>query len=132
MALKIAKDSLSHAETIVANAEDLSIIDKKYNLYLSFRTYQSTLFDYRAALHEAYRILNRRGIFIISIPIMFPKEDGSIAKGLLRPGNKEIKPDMCYANEVASSIASTAQCLQFNNVSIDDRSPFELFIIGER
>jgi SAM-dependent methyltransferase len=130
-ALATAKRSMPWADTIEASAEDLGpIATDSVDAYFSFRTYQSTLFDVRAALHEAYRVLRRKGIFVISIPIMFPKEDGTIAKGLLRPGEKE--PDMAYARGVACGIAETATCLQFNNVGVDERSPFELIILGER
>jgi uncharacterized protein len=128
--LAFAKEKIPCADIIEASAEDLNqIMNDSIDIYFSFRTYQSTLFDIRAALHEAYRVLTRKGVLIISIPIMFPKKDGSIAKGLLRPGGKE--PDMEYALKVAHGVADMATCLQFKNVRVDDRSPFELFIIGE-
>lgn len=130
-ALSLAKKTIPSAKTLEACAEELhQVPDDSVDIYFSFRTYQSTLFDTRSALHEACRVLDRKGVFILSIPIMYPKAGGTIAKGLLRPGSKE--PDMDYAFSVASTIADTATCLQFQNVRVDERSPFELFILGER
>ncbi len=130
-ALTFARESLPHAKTVHANAEDLSgIRNDSVDVYFSFRTYQSTLFDVRFALHEAYRILSRKGRLILSIPIMYPKEDGTVAQGLLRPGTKETSMD--YAIQVAQRIAETAASLQFQLARVDDRSPFELFIVGQR
>lgn len=132
-ALAHAKASLPQANIYIENAENIASIKKdSIDIYLSFRTYQSTLFDTRAALHEAYRVLVHKGIFIISIPVMFPKSDGTVAQGLLKPGKDEEQPSMEYANFITESIASKARTLNFRNVRIDRRSPFEFYIIGER
>jgi len=132
-ALEFAKKDLPMATIFEDSAEALSHIQNEtIDIYFSFRTYQSTLFDIRASLHEAYRVLNRRGIFIISIPILFPKKDGTVAKGLLRPGVSSDETNMEYASNVASAIIERAECLQFQNVRFDHRSPYEFFIIGEK
>jgi SAM-dependent methyltransferase len=130
-ALALAKHSLPLARTFNASAEDLTGIgNDSVDVYFSFRTYQSTLFDIRSALHEAYRILSRKGWLVLSIPIMYLKKDGTVAKGLLRSGSEE--PSIEYASQVAQRIADAASCLQFQSVRVDERSPFELFIVGER
>lgn len=128
-ALSIAKKSIPQAVIIVASAEELTVIpDDSINVYFSFRTFQSTLFDVKAALHEAYRVLARNGVLIISIPTMFPMKDGTVSRGLLRQGER--KPSEKYAHEVAKGIADTAKILAFKDVRVDDRSPFELYVLA--
>lgn len=128
--LKSARSIYPKAASIVCSAENLEgIAYAAFDVYASFRTYQSSLFDITRALREARRVLNGNGFFIISVPIMFVKEDGSVRHGLLRHGDKD--PSDEYACEVVNRIASTAKRLQFKNVTCStDISPFEHYIIG--
>lgn len=74
-ALEYARAKLPNMSLYECAAEDMNIIlNSTIDLYLSFRTYQSSLFDRRASLHEAYRVLRNGGIAIVSIPIMYLKK----------------------------------------------------------
>ena len=130
-ALSYSKRTFPNAKISVASAENLTSVDSKSkDVYFSFRTYQSSLFDIKQALQEAYRVLRRDGVFVISIPIMFPREDGTITRGLLRSG--ESKPDINFAYEIASEIQKQARILGFNELSCNEESPYELYLIGHK
>ena len=69
-ALNYAQDKLKSSTLKVGSAENLKDIESfSIDLYISLRTYQSTLFDIKESLHEAYRVLAKGGGIVISIPI---------------------------------------------------------------
>jgi len=112
-------------------AEDLKDIpNSSIDLYLSFRVYQSTLFDRRISLHEAYRVLRNGGIIIISIPIMYLKTNGDVLPGLLPPYANI--PNMRFANDTVNRIRGYMKLLNFENVGINNKSPYEIYIYGQR
>jgi ubiquinone/menaquinone biosynthesis C-methylase UbiE len=130
-ALSNAKYLIPHVEIYVNDAEDLiSIPTSSIDLYLSFRTYQSTLFDKRDAIHEAYRVLRTGGICIISIPFMYLKSDGEVLQGLIPPGSKEISVE--YAIDIAERIEKLLKTLNFKHTGISRVSPFEIYVYGKR
>lgn len=130
-ALEYADKKYSQMTRFVCAAEDLNPIhNNSVDLYLSLRTFQSTLFDRRAALHEAYRVLRNGGIIVLSIPIMFRQPDGQVLAGLLPPGSKV--PNMGYAQCIAERIKEYLTILNFLDVKIDERSPFEIFLSAKR
>lgn len=130
-ALNYASRKLSNIEHFVCSAENLiSIPNSSIDLYLSFRTFQSTLFDRRAAVHEAYRVLRKGGVAIISIPTLYLKKDGEVLRGLIPPGSYE--PNLEYAAAIAARIKDYMDIMNFSDVKIDDRSPFEIYICGKR
>jgi len=138
-AVDISDKALDYAKKIFANgvnfynnaAEELhNIKTRTIDLYLSLRTFQSTLLDKRMALHEAYRVLKPGGIVLISIPIMFVKSNGEVLQGLIPPGSEE--PTMEYAEIVVKRIEHLMKTLNFKDVRVDKRSPFEIFLLAER
>lgn len=137
-AVDISKEALQYAEKkypqmtrFVGAAEDLKQIpNNSVDLYISLRTYQSTLFNRRAALHEAYRVLRNGGVIVLSIPIMFLKEHGKVLAGLIPPGS--IVPDMEYAQHFVERIREYLTILNFRDVKVDERSPFEIFLSAKR
>ena len=130
-ALKYADKKYSQMTRFVCSAEDLNQIhNNSVDLYLSLRTFQSTLFNRRAALHEAYRVLRNGGIIVLSIPIMFLQEDGQVLAGLLQPGSKV--PNMGFAQRIAERIKDYLTILNFFDAKIDQRSPFEIFVSAKR
>ncbi len=69
------------------------IADASIDLYLSLRTYQSSLFDIPSALRQAYRVLRADGCLVISVPGGFLDRSGPelrYIRGLLVPGSNEI------------------------------------------
>lgn len=80
------------SKCIVADAADLSTIkDNSFDMYISLRTYNSSFFDIRGAVGEAYRILKPNSIIVISVANGFYCSDYStIIPGLIIPGTNFI------------------------------------------
>jgi SAM-dependent methyltransferase len=130
-ALQYARKKYPQMTPFVCSAEDLnSIPNNSVDLYLSLRTYQSTLFDRRAALHEAYRVLRNGGIILLSVPIMFLRRDDEVLTGLIPPESSE--PNMEYARQLVGRIQEYLRILNFRDVTTDERSPFEIFLCARR
>jgi len=133
-ALDSARNILSGMIPYEGEAEDLSNINNRsVDLYLSLRTYQSTLFNRRVAIREACRVLRSGGFAVISIPQLFIERVGEnlhIFHGL-KPLDSN-RPSMEYANDVAARVKDYMITMCFADVNIDGRSPFELFIYGRR
>jgi len=130
-ALQYARKKYPQMTSFVCPAEDLKPIpNNSVDLYVSLRTYQSTLFDRRAALHEAYRVLRNGGIIVLSVPIMFLRGDGQVLAGLIPPGSSE--PNMEYARQLVARIHDYLTILNFRDATTDERSPFEIFLSARR
>lgn len=131
-ALNYAKNKLPNATLKVGSAEDLREIDSfSKDLYISLRTYQSTLFDIKESLHEAYRVLANGGGIVISIPNMFLKknDEGKIVgvlHGLIPPASTS--PSVEFAMSIAEKIQEYLKLLGFKNVEVYKESPFEIFV----
>ena len=131
-ALDYAKAKLPNANLVVGAAENLNMIDSfSVDLYVSLRTYQSTLFDIKQSIHEAYRVLAKGGGIVITIPIMFLVKDksGSITgtlQGLIPSGSTT--PSIEYANEISARICWYLELLGFTDYKLGKDSPFEIFI----
>lgn len=130
-ALKYAKTKHPNARLINNQAENLKDIpNSSVDIIFAFRVFQSTLFDKKMALSESFRVLVSGGILILSIPIMFLKENGETLSGLIPPG--EEKPSMEYADSIAHYFKDLMMTMNFKNVSICRDSPFELYVVGKR
>ena len=131
-AIKYAKDKLHNAKIKIGSAENLKDIESfSVDLYISLRTYQSTLFDVKESLHEAYRVLAKGGGIVISIPAMYLKKDNngkiiSVLKGLIPQGSSV--PSFEYAMQVSEKIEGYLKILGFRDVIIGSESPFEIYI----
>lgn len=112
-----------------AEAENLTRVDAiSQDLYISLRTYQSTLFDIEEALFEAYRVLRPGGVCVISIPYIFYVEK-KIMKGLIRPGTKELDIDLPYV--LSDRIRRGMNRLDFDPVGIHT-GQFEIYTYGQK
>jgi ubiquinone/menaquinone biosynthesis C-methylase UbiE len=130
-ALDYAKKVLPNVKSIQNQAENLKDIPNcSIDLVLAFRIFQSSLLDKRAALYETYRVLNSGGYLIISIPIMFLKEDGTVLKGLIPPGQNT--PTIEYAQNVLDRFLELLETLNFISIEVDKNSPFEYYISAQR
>jgi SAM-dependent methyltransferase len=131
-ALNFARTKLPSAKLTIGCAENLIDIESfSYDLYISLRTYQSTLFDMKESLHEAYRVLAKGGGVVISIPVMYLKKDDAgniidILKGLIPQGQSI--PSLDYAIDIARTIEKYMTILGFRDIEIDTQSPFEIYI----
>lgn len=62
------KKLIPKSKIIKGRAEDLSMLkDDSYDLYVSLRTYNSSFFNMKEAIKEAYRVLKHNCVIIISI-----------------------------------------------------------------
>lgn len=130
-ALHVAAHQLPNARAIVADGENLVGVETgSQDIYFSFRTYNSTLFHRRRAVWEAYRVLSVGGISVVSIPrIYYDHKTESVTPGL---GDARKEVSEVYLWRVVHSVRLHFEALGFRDVSIDDRSPYEIYIFARR
>jgi len=127
--LRAASIRLGAATTKVMAAERLHSLDTgEFDLYLSFRTYQSTFFDLRSALREAHRLLRPGGSAVITVANGFVR-DGSVVRGLVVPGTAYVDLDRPY--ELANEIRHHMAVLGFREPAIRSGAD-EIFVYGSR
>lgn len=131
-ALNLCKNIYPEAKYFKNSAENLKDIPNlSIDLYISFRTLQSSLLDRRMAIHEAYRVLKIGGYVIISIPCLFIKEDtGEKFRGLIKDNSSLI--DENILNSTVNELKEYLQILRFSNIVIDENSPYEIFISAHK
>jgi len=88
--LKKTKKQIPKSNIVVSRAEKLvTLINNSYDMYISLRTYNSSFFNVKQAISEAYRVLKKDGIIIISIANGFLcPENQYIIPGLIIPGTE--------------------------------------------
>ena len=88
--LKKIKKQIPKSNIVVSRAEKLvTLINNSYDMYISLRTYNSSFFNVKQAISEAYRVLKKDGIIIISIANGFLcPENQYIIPGLIIPGTE--------------------------------------------
>lgn len=88
--LKKIKKQIPKSNIVVSRAEKLvTLINNSYDMYISLRTYNSSFFNVKQAISEAYRVLKKDGIIIISIANAFLcPENQYIIPGLIIPGTE--------------------------------------------
>jgi len=127
--LQIAKRRLRYARTVNAQAEHLKgILNASHDIYLSFRTYQSSYFDVSRALREAYRVVRPGGLILISVANGYISEGGFIP-GMLIPRSTVVDRDRPF--ELVDKIRRKLTLLRFEEIGI--RTGFgEVFVYGRR
>ena len=90
--LENIKKPIPNSNIVVSRAENLAtLINNSYDIYVSLRTYNSSFFNVKQAISEAYRVLKNGGSIIISIANGFLcPEDQYIIPGLIIPGTEFI------------------------------------------
>lgn len=117
-----------------AGAEHLvGVDDSSIDLYLSLRTYQSSLFDVPASLREAFRVLRPLGGLVISIPsgILDRREDGTFRylPGLNIGGSSRV--DRAAPRTIGESILKGLDDLMFDRVGYHNRGT-DLYIYARK
>lgn len=101
------------------------------DIYLSFRTFSSSLFDRKKALIEAKRVIKPGGQILITIPHMLPLPDGTYQTGLMRDV-KDKRPTKKYRDEIVNSICENLNMLGFFDIHFDISYPYESFISARK
>lgn len=128
--LKRAKELIPHSNIIVSAAENLkSVSDESQDIYVSFRTYQSSYFDIKRSIREANRILKPNGTIIISIANGFIDQNKKIIPGLVIPKTQFIDKNRPY--KLIDIIRNQLNLLRFENIGIRTGIG-EIYIYGRR
>lgn len=130
-ALDIASHIFPNSISLNVNAENLvGIKNESIDLYLSFRTYNSSFFDINKAIKEAHRVLKLSDAFIIiSIPMGFVNNDNSLILGL-KPPHKNYLSTL-YPYELAGHIINELNKYNFKDIHLKT-SFYELFLYATR
>lgn len=127
-ALNAAHEQFPHRKFVRGLSEDLPGFDRRFGLYLSFRTYQSGLFSLTESLLQAFRVLRPGGVVVISIPYKYATEEG-VAEGLKMPGRDFVDRELPYS--FVQRIRQTMFRYSFTDVGIHTGA-VELYIYGRR
>jgi SAM-dependent methyltransferase len=114
--LQTIKEYFPLSKTIASSATDLCFIpDNSYDMYVSLRTYNSSFFDIRVALLEAYRVLRLKSIIILSVANGFLYQDKQcIVPGLILPGTEFI--DIYRSFSTVKCISAELAQVGFRNI----------------
>lgn len=125
-----AKKRLNPKHAYVLNANKLSCLaDNSFDIYISLMTYQSTYFDIKGSLTEAYRVLSDVGIIIISVAKGFMKNETDYIEGLIDPSTDEIRPNRPF--DIVDRIRVIMQSYGMNSLGIKT-TPSEIFIYARK
>jgi len=126
-ALENAKKNFPNMRPLLADAACLEEIPpNSIDVYVSLRTYQSTLFDIDRSIREAYRVLRPGGKVLISIPKLYVSKDGRMMTGLRKRYSKKIVRSrlvLCIEN-----IKKSLRNLNFSHKKVFDNSVYETYI----
>lgn len=124
------KKQMPYSKIVCTRAEDLSQLSSNtYDLYISLRTYNSSFFDVKTALYEAYRVLKNNGKLIISISNGFlcPQQN-RILSGLIIPNTDFI--DIYRGFNLIKVLAKECEQQGFTNIKIKPTNT-EIYLMAE-
>jgi len=114
--LKFAQSRLPKATFYQNSAETLENIHTgSQDIYVSFRTYQSSFFDIHESVRQAYRVLAPGGIILISIANAY-LEGQTFIKGLLPHGSRDVDQDQ--AHELVAFIRKNLARMSFDEIGV--------------
>lgn len=122
---------LPNARTICASADNLSQLEGgAFDLYISLRTFNSSFFNLRGAVSEAYRLLESGGGIIASVANGFLCADGrTVLSGLLVPGTTFV--DIYRGISAAERLQNELRLAGFENVGLIS-SETEIYVVGTK
>lgn len=127
--LERARGPFPHARIVCDEAEVLAGISNcSQELYISLRTFQSTLFDVDAASVQAFRVLRPGGSIIVSVPYIY-YSDGSLLTGLPHPGSTTLDEELPYW--YCERIRRSFRKLGLRDIRIYTGT-FEIYVIAQR
>ena len=125
-----AKKIFPDSTIMNTNADSLSgISNNSIDLYLSFRTYNSSLLNTEGSISELNRVLADDGKVILSIPNGYVDKDGIFCHGLKPHGEDYI--DECYPFEIVGIIIFYLSKYNFKNIEVLN-SFYEIYIFATR
>jgi nucleoside phosphorylase/ubiquinone/menaquinone biosynthesis C-methylase UbiE len=128
-----AKECFPSLKIVHNPAENMCDIEtNSIDVYISLRTYQSSLFDISLALREAQRVLKNRGIIILSIANGFVDIQNNMkrgVRGLLYPGSRTIV-DKSSPRKLMDQIVEKLNDLGFEFVSFS-ATKTDIYIWGQ-
>ena len=128
-ALTRAQDHFPQMQTSHTDGEHLVDVEScSQDLYISLRTYQSTLFDIEKALFETYRVLRSGGVAIISVSNAH-RINENVVPGILRSSGREVDLDLPY--DIANRIRASLTRLDFTNIGIRTGT-YEVYAYGKK
>lgn len=128
--LKYAQSRFPRATFYQNSAETLENIESaSQEIYVSFRTYQSSFFDIHESIRQAYRVLMPGGIIVISIANAYLEGDTFI-KGLLPHGSKMV--DQEQAHELLSFIRKNLIRMSFEDIGVHSGKAEEYLFARKR
>lgn len=128
-ALESTKALHPSLEVLHADAADLSAVPSgSYDVYISLRTFQSTLFDIESSLLEATRVLRPRGLLLISLSDAH-RVKGGIVRGILESDGLEVDFDLPYI--LAERVRRHLNALAYSNIGVRT-GLFEVYVYGRR
>lgn len=128
--LEKIKKKMPNSNIVISRAENLSTLaNNRYDIYISLRTYNSSFFNIEKALSEAYRVLKKDGVIIISIANGFLcPEDKYIIPGLIIPGTEFV--DIYRGFDMIRNLSAELSKKGFKNIQFFPTN-VELFISAE-
>ncbi|MEE9379182.1 MAG: methyltransferase domain-containing protein [Candidatus Lokiarchaeia archaeon] len=132
--LEVVKKKNSYVNIVHNPAEKLDDIDtNSIDLYISLRTYQSSLFDISQSLREMQRVLKPKGAVILSIANGFVNEikgKKKIIRGLLVPGSAGLV-DKDVPLKIAKNIIKKLNQMGFEHTGIKSEKT-DVYIWGQK
>lgn len=115
--IEAARKRLPQARHLVMDAENLHAVPTaSQDIYLSFRTYQSSYFDVGKAVREAYRVTRPGGIVLLSVANGFLGDDDVLVPGLVWPNTARVDRDRPYI--VVDDVRRRMTLLGFQEIGV--------------
>lgn len=128
--LLVAKEIFPKSIIMNTSAESLNDLpDNSIDLYLSFRTFNSRLFDIEGAVSELNRVLRYDGIVVLSVPNGYVDSEGHFSYGLKPPSKDNINPE--YPFEIVGKIMYNLSKCAFKHIGLVN-SFYEIYIYAIR
>ncbi len=129
VALELARKKHPLLEIVQGDASDLSPIESdSFDVYLSLRTYQSTLFDISHSVLEAARVLRPNGIFVASLSDAH-RVGNEVVRGILSGNDRQVDRNRPYV--LAERVRRSLTSLGFTHMGMRT-GLFEVYVYGRR
>ena len=105
-----------------------TVEDESEDIYVSLRTYQSSLFDIEESIRQAYRVLAPGGVAVISVANAY-LEGNALIKGLMAHRSKVVDVDRAF--RLIEHIRQCFSKLRFNDIGLHSGNAEE-YVFGKK